>query len=60
MIVLMNYSDGSSMLRPKVSYEFSDEVLGRVGVDMFEGDKTDFFGQFADNDRVYTEIEYTF
>ena len=60
MIVLMNYSDGSSMLRPKVSYEFSDEVLGRVGVDMFEGDKTDFFGQFSDNDRVYTEIEYTF
>lgn len=60
MIILMNYSDGSSMLRPKVSYEFSDNTLGRLGLDVFSGDATDFFGQFNDNDRVYAEVEYTF
>ena len=60
MIALISYSDGSTMIRPKVSYEFSDTVLGRVGVDMFSGDSIDFFGQFDNNDRVYTEIEYTF
>ncbi len=60
MIALMNYSDGSSMLRPKVSYEFSDNTLGRLGLDVFSGDATDFFGQFNDNDRVYAEVEYTF
>ncbi|HID37199.1 MAG TPA: hypothetical protein EYP39_07490 [Ghiorsea sp.] len=60
IIALMNYSDGSFMLRPKVSYEFSDAVIGRIGSDMFAGDATDFFGQFDDNDRIYTEVEYTF
>ncbi len=60
IIALVSYSDGSTMIRPKVSYEFSDAVIGRVGADMFAGDATDFFGQFDDNDRVYTEIEYTF
>ena len=60
VIVLVSWSDGSSMVRPKVSYEFSDALLGRVGVDLFSGDATDFFGQFDNNDRVYTEIEYTF
>jgi len=60
MIALISYADGSTMIRPKVSYEFSDSVLGRLGVDMFAGDNTDFFGQFNHNDRVYTEIEYTF
>ena len=60
MIMLLNYSDGSMMLRPKVSYEFSDDVVGRLGADVFSGDAADFFGQFAQNDRVYTEIEYTF
>ncbi len=60
MIALVSWSDGSTMIRPKVSYEFSDAVVGRVGVDLFSGDATDFFGQFDSNDRVYTEIEYTF
>ncbi|MDQ6978163.1 MAG: hypothetical protein Q9M75_08610, partial [Ghiorsea sp.] len=60
MITLLNYADGSMMLRPKVSYEFSDAVTGRVGLDVFTGNSTDFFGQFAQNDRVYTEVEYTF
>ncbi|WP_198401658.1 hypothetical protein [Ghiorsea bivora] len=60
MIALISYAEGSTLIRPKVSYEFSDAVLGRVGVDMFTGDNADFFGQFANNDRFYTEIEYTF
>lgn len=60
MIALFSYADGSTMVRPKVSYEFSDAITGRVGLDMFTGDNTDFFGQFATNDRLYTEVEYTF
>jgi len=60
VIALLNWADGSWMLRPKVSYEFTDQVSAKIGLDVFAGNKTGFFGQFDDNDRVYTEVEYTF
>lgn len=60
IITLFNWADGSWMIRPKVAYEFTDQVTAKLGVDLFGGDNTDFFGQFDNNDRVYTEVEYTF
>jgi hypothetical protein len=60
MIGLYSWSDQSWMLRPKASYEFSDHIKATVGVDLFGGNSSAFFGQFADNDRVYTEVEYSF
>jgi len=60
VIALLNWSDGSSMIRPKVSYEFSDQITARLGIDIFAGNNTAFFGQFDQNDRVYSEVEYTF
>jgi len=60
VIALLNWSDGSSMIRPKVAYEFSDQITARLGVDLFTGNNTAFFGQFDQNDRVYSEVEYTF
>lgn len=60
VIALMSWSDGSTMIRPKISYEFSDQTTGRLGVDLFTGKNTAFFGQFNQNDRVYSELEYTF
>jgi hypothetical protein len=60
MIGLYNWSDQSWMLRPKASYEFNDHIKVTVGVDLFGGSSSAFFGQFADNDRVYSEFEYSF
>ncbi len=60
LIALLNWSDGSSMIRPKVSYAFSDQITARLGVDIFTGNQSAFFGQFNQNDRVYSEVEYTF
>jgi len=59
MIGLYDWADGSWMIRPKLSYEFSDQITARLGIDIFGGSKG-FFGQFDKNDRVYSEIEYTF
>jgi len=59
VIVLYDWADGSWMLRPKISYEFSDQIIARLGMDMFGG-SNGFFGQFDKNDRVYSELEYTF
>lgn len=60
VIGLYSWSDQSWMLRPKVSYEFSDSVKATAGVDLFGGKSSAFFGQFADNDRIYSELEYIF
>ena len=59
LIGLYDRADGSWMLRPKIAYEFSDQITARLGVDLFGGSKG-FFARFANNDRVYTEVDYTF
>lgn len=60
VIGLYSWSDQSWMLRPKVSYEFTDSIKATAGVDLFGGNAATFFGQFDDNDRIYSELEYTF
>jgi len=60
VIGLYSWSDRGWMVRPKLSYEFSDQVKGTAGLDLFGGRQTAFFGQFADNDRIYAELEYSF
>jgi len=60
VIALFDWADAGWMIRPKVSYEFSDQLTGTVGVDLFGGKQVGFFGQFADNDRIYTEVAYSF
>lgn len=59
IIALFDWADAGWMVRPKLSYEFSDRIIGRLGADLFGGSKG-FFGQFNKNDRLYSEIEYTF
>lgn len=60
VIGLYSWSDQSWMLRPKVSYEFTDSIKATAGIDLFGGSASTFFGQFDDNDRIYSELEYTF
>jgi len=46
----MDYEDG--MARPKLTYEYNDEINIYVGADIFYGDKYGLFGQFKETDRV--------
>ena len=50
----LDYKDG--MLRPKLSYEYSDEINIYIGADIFYGNKNGLFGQFRDEDRVVSGI----
>ncbi|MFQ5354933.1 MAG: DUF1302 family protein [Mariprofundaceae bacterium] len=59
VIALYDWADGGWMIRPQASYEFADNLSGTLGLDIFIGSKG-FFGQFAENDRVFTEIEWSF
>jgi len=58
-IALFDWAGGSWMLRPKLAYEINDQLIARTGLDLFGGG-VGFFGQFDHNDRVFTELEYTF
>ncbi len=59
VLLLTDLDEGAILLRPKVSYEFSDQWLGRLGADILAG-TGGTFGRFAANDRVYSEIEWSF
>jgi len=59
VLLLADLDDGGLLVRPKVSYEFSDNLIGTLGVDMISG-SGGFFGPFASNDRVYSEAEWSF
>ncbi len=54
-IVSMN--DGDGLLRPKLVYEWQDNVKTWVGADIFYGDRDGLFGQFSDNDRIVIGVE---
>jgi len=48
-----------ALLRPKVTYDLADGLELVVGADIFLGDEGDF-GQYDDNDLVYTKVKYSF
>lgn len=48
------------MLRPRVIWGFEKNWRLAVGADIFSGRQTGFFGRYDNNDRVYTEVRYSF
>jgi len=48
-----------ALLRPKATYDLADGLEWIVGADIFIGDSGDF-GQYDDNDLIYTKIKYSF
>ncbi len=54
----LNRSDW--MARPKVSWGFRPNWKLTLGVDIFGGPDTGFFGQYDDQDRAYAEVRYDF
>ena len=50
----IDYEDG--MVRPKLTYEYSDEVNIYAGADIFYGNIDGLFGQFKETDRIISGI----
>lgn len=48
------------LLRPRVVWNFERNWRLALGVDVFDGPPLGFFGRYADNDRVYSELRYNF
>lgn len=66
--VLYTVNNREALIRPRVEYRFTDRLKGAFGADIFEGDlgepsnpdSFNFIGFFDLNDRVYTELRYSF
>jgi len=65
--ILYMLNDREALIRPRAEYQWSDRLKVSFGVDLFEGregniqqDDFRFIGFFNPNDRVYTELRYSF
>ncbi len=58
LLVLYGINFGDLLVRSQVRYDFSDYLSATIGVDLFTGSRSGFFGQFAapvrDHDRYWT------
>ena len=55
---LHNLDNDDGLIRPKMSYEWADNLKVWFGVDVFYGDKKGIFGQFDANDRIVLGMEW--
>ena len=53
----LNNSD--ALIRPKIIYDLKDSFELLLGLNLFLGDEGQF-GQYNDNDMIYTKITYSF
>lgn len=54
----LNYGD--ALIRPKLSYDFSDSFSILAGANIFVGDERGMFGRYHENSMIYTKIKYNF
>ncbi len=54
-------SDKDAHLRPNIHYKLNDNLSWELGANIFFGDYPHtFFGQFTNNDNIYTALRYSF
>ena len=54
-----NYNFQDSLYRPKVTYDFIDNVSIQFGANVFSGDEGPY-GQYDENDNVFASLRYNF
>ncbi|NOQ78690.1 MAG: hypothetical protein GQ546_04750 [Gammaproteobacteria bacterium] len=57
---LHNTNNKDGLIRPKISYEWKDDVNVWLGLDIFYGDEKGLFGQFDHKDRFIIGVEWGF
>jgi len=54
-----DFNNSASLIRPKISYSLADGFDVLLGANIFTGTEG-MFGQYNDNDMIYTKITYSF
>lgn len=60
LLVIANTNNGDGIIRPKISYEWQDNIKTWLRADIFYGDSQGVFGQFDRNDRVVLGWRFLF
>lgn len=60
MIAVHGLNDDDGYVRPKIAYDFRDDLNIWIGTDIFYGNDDEIFGQFDDTDRVLVGMEWGF
>ncbi|MAZ66758.1 MAG: hypothetical protein CMF25_06575 [Kangiellaceae bacterium] len=61
--IAVSHSDslgGGQLYQSKLTYRPSANWAWQLNIDLLDGEETNFFGQFQDNDRIWTSVTYTF
>jgi hypothetical protein len=57
---IQTFGGGGALVRPKIAWLPHPNVALAFGVDIFNGPRDGLFGRYANKDRVYTELRYSF
>lgn len=57
-LLLKNLHEEDGLFRPKVSYDYSDQLILSLSADIFHGEKSGLFGQFKDKNRIVFSLQY--
>jgi hypothetical protein len=60
VLLIWDTTQGDGWVRPRVSYEFSDNLKATAGFNFFWGKRDDSLGQMTRNDQIFAEIKYSF
>lgn len=60
LFVFYSLSGQDAYLRPKMTYDLTDNWKIQVGGNIFLGDRETFFGKFEENSNVYSAVRYSF
>ncbi|HEX9627863.1 MAG TPA: hypothetical protein VGA00_13075 [Acidiferrobacterales bacterium] len=60
LVAVYSWPRHDYVVRPKLSYAFTDRWIGTLGADVFRGDPQSFYGRLRSNSLVFGEIRFTF
>lgn len=60
VLLIHSFNRSEWMLRPRINWNLARNWRLAMGADIFDGPATGLFGRFANNDRVYTELRFSF
>lgn len=60
LLWIVGLNRGDWMARPKLDWTIGANWNWILGADFFDGQRDGLFGRYADKDRVYTEVRFTF
>ncbi|RFC35204.1 MAG: hypothetical protein DID90_2727554592 [Candidatus Nitrotoga sp. LAW] len=55
-----SFGRSNYFIRPKLVYAFTDNVKGSLGLDIYRGESSTFFGRLRDNSLLFAEMKYGF